>query len=71
MQYQEIRNALDEGKTVHWKTQGYTLVDCTNTNRISHFYIVRNYKKAGENCVGVNEHQFNQYYKSSDFFLGE
>lgn len=71
MQYREIRKALEEGKIVHWMNQGYTLMDCSNDNKVFHIYIVWNYKKAGENSVGMNEHIFNAFYKSSDFFLGE
>ena len=71
MTYEEIQKALEEGKTIHWKNHGYILVDSSSSNTDSNFYIVWNQNGMDENCVGVNESQFNYLYAHTDFFLGE
>lgn len=61
MTYQEIIQAVNEGKKVHWSNASYTvIIDSKGTCMIS--YLNQNY-------VGLSEGIFNRDYDPKDFYL--
>lgn len=61
MTYQEIIQAVKNGKKVHWSNASYTvIIDSKGTCMIS--YLDQNY-------VELSEEILNAYYDSKDFYL--
>lgn len=61
MNYQEIIQAVKEGKKVHWSNASYwVIIDAKGTCMIT--YLEQNY-------VGLSEELFNAYYDPKDFYI--
>jgi len=63
MTFSEILTALNRGKKVHWKNEGYTVVDDYKGS----YYIMH----LSGSCVGFSEEIYKSSYSPLDFFLGE
>lgn len=64
MNFNQIIQEIKAGKKVHWRNKGY---ECILEN--DELNIVFDFQGRQENCVTLNEHNF-QYYSESEFFVG-
>jgi hypothetical protein len=63
MTYNEVTEAIDNGKSVYWSHEGYSVVDDYKGS----YYIMH----LSGSCVGFSEEIYKTSYSPLDFFLGE